>query len=92
MSGSLSPSVMAGPRMRCSCDEASLTLLEEQEMIASQSCTSIGVQTPTLLLPFFDCVADVIVITDIHTCVLLQLSSPPQLLSLLMLILGTRDS
>jgi len=58
----------------------SLALLEQQIVMEdrhSSSGASIGVKTPPLLLPFIDCVSNVLVMTDLHTCVLLQLQSSP---------------
>jgi len=40
--------------------------------------TSIGVETPPFLQPFVDHVADVLVMTNLHTRVLLQPLSPPR--------------
>ena len=44
------------------------------ETAASTRRTSIGVEMPSLLQPFVGCVADVFVMTNLYTCVLLQLS------------------
>jgi hypothetical protein len=46
---------------------------------AATSCrTSIDVETPSFLQQLGDCVANVFVMSDHYTCVLLQLVSPPQ--------------
>ena len=49
-------------------------MTHSNEAAASTRRTSIGVETPPFLQPFVDCVADVFVMTNLYTCVLLQLS------------------
>jgi len=51
-------------------------MIHSDQAAPSARRTSIGVETPPLLQPFVDRVADVFVMTNLHTRVLLQLLSP----------------
>jgi len=54
-------------------------MIHNAQAAPSTRRTGIGVETPPFLQPFLDHVANVIVMTNLHTRVLLQpLSPPPQ--------------
>jgi hypothetical protein len=60
-------------------------MIDESCRHAYGSCCLVGVKTPSVFLPFFDCSSDIIVISDFHTFILFQLDYHPFPVSIILI-------